>query len=67
MELPTPAVDSANILAPQAMDTTPPTQTGSKRESPSTGPVPSFVVPAVKDKPQVGGASANGVNGMLHH
>ena len=60
MELPTPAADSANVLA---METSPPTQ-ASKGESPSAGPAPSSAVPAAKDKEQVGGASISGINGM---
>ena len=63
MELPTPAADSLNVPAPQAMETTPPTQAtqgSNKGESPSAAPT---TVPATKDKQQVGGASSSSING----
>ena len=65
MELSTPAADPANIpvAPPQAMETMPPTQTGSKGESPSSGTAPSSALPATKEKQQVGGASTSGING----
>ena len=63
MELPTPAAESSTVPAPQAMETTPPTQASNKGESPSAGPTPSSAVPAPKEKQQVGGASTGGVNG----